>query len=230
MTFTAGSKRLLTTLAVLAALSTGARAQPVDNDYYDPKNATLLKMVEDWHLKPGQIAIAERFYIHGYNDYMFILRYFPNHPQTLILIVQLCAVWKSSQCDYLDPIFERAIARKPDAPLTYVAKGVWLQRGKKYSDAIAAYQTALELDPKSINAHYNLGLAYFETRQFGLANEHAQQAYALGAPLPGLRDKLEKIGQWKPLPAPSGTSAELAPPRAGRDAGAQSSPSSAVPQ
>ena len=41
MMFTAPSKRLLTMLAIFAALSTGASAQPVNNDYYDPIRRTL---------------------------------------------------------------------------------------------------------------------------------------------------------------------------------------------
>ncbi len=35
-----------------------------------------------------------------------------------------------------------------------------------------------------MNAHYNLALTYLDTKQFELANQHAQRAYALGATRP----------------------------------------------
>jgi tetratricopeptide (TPR) repeat protein len=159
---------------------------------------------------------------------MFIIRFFPNHPTALVQMVQLCSEWRASKC-YLDTLFDNAIARKPDAPATYVAQGIWLHRSKKYASAIAVYHKALTLDPSSINAHYNLGLTYFETRQYDLANEEAQQAYALGAPLPGLREQLTKVGRWKPLPNASGASTEWNETPTNREAGAQPSSSSAVP-
>jgi tetratricopeptide (TPR) repeat protein len=80
-----------------------------------------------------------------------------------------------------------------------VAQGIYLARTKRYPEAIKSYEHALEIAPDSVNAHYNLGLAYIETKQYQLANEHAQRAYELGASLPGLRDKLKRIGQWNPV-------------------------------
>jgi hypothetical protein len=51
-----------------------------------------------------------------------------------------------------------------------------------------------------MNAHYNLGLEYLDQRRLDLANIHAQAAYALGYPLPGLKEKLVRAGQWRELP------------------------------
>jgi tetratricopeptide (TPR) repeat protein len=48
-----------------------------------------------------------------------------------------------------------------------------------------------------LNVHYNLGLAYFELKDYDQALEHAKRAYALGHPLPGLRDKLKRAGKWE---------------------------------
>ena len=52
------------------------------------------------------------------------------------------------------------------------------------------------LAPNSSEAHYNIGLMYTEMEEYPLAREHAQKAYSLGFPLPGLRSKLQRAGQW----------------------------------
>ena len=48
------------------------------------------------------------------------------------------------------------------------------------------------------NAQYNLALALIKLHRYELANEHAQRAYALGHPLPGLRAQLIAVGAWNP--------------------------------
>ena len=55
----------------------------------------------------------------------------------------------------------------------------------------------IEQEPQNANAHYNLGLAYFETGDYDTALAKARQARALGFPLPGLADKLKAKGKWK---------------------------------
>jgi len=190
----------------LAWQAPAANAQQQNNDYYDPQNATLLRTVETYHLYPGQERIRNREYEHAFGDFVFILRYFPNHPQALVQMVQLCTEWKSPKC-YLDPMFEAAIARRPDVASTYVTLGIYYHRNKKYADAIGAYKKALGLDPDSMNGHYNLGLAYVATKDYAKANVEAQSAYALGAPLPGLRDQLIKAKAWDPSAAPAAAAA-----------------------
>jgi tetratricopeptide (TPR) repeat protein len=142
-----------------------------------------------------------------------MLNAFPNHPQALLLMIQLCAQWKTPVCaDDLAGRFDRAVAVNPRAPGTFIVYGIYQQRKGAYGEAIKSYKRALELDPDSVNAHYNLGLAYFDAKQYDLANVHAQQAYRLGAPLPGLRDKLKKAGRWNP---------DVPPPAAAPEAPAQ---------
>lgn len=77
--------------------------------------------------------------------------------------------------------------------------GIHLQRKGKTAEAVTQYRNALRLDPGSINAHYNIALALFDLQQFEESNAHAQAAYAAGVPYAGLRDKLTRAGQWKPL-------------------------------
>jgi hypothetical protein len=55
----------------------------------------------------------------------------------------------------------------------------------------------VELMPDSAEAHYNLGLLYVRSGEYAEARTHAGRAYALGYPLPGLRDQLDRAGQWR---------------------------------
>ena len=170
----------------------------VPADYFQARGCGLLLSVEQFHLGPGKAHLTERFYEAAFGDFRFILNQFPNHPTALLLMAQTCEQWKAPKC-VTQEWFERAIAFKSDVPGTYIAQGIYLHRAKQYPQAIQSFKKALELDPDSMNAHYNLGLSYMETKQYPLANEQAQSAYALGAQLPGLRNWLERVGQWKPI-------------------------------
>ncbi len=160
-----------------------AAAPLTNNDYYAARGSELLKSVEQYHLGPGEEHVRAKEYQSAWNDFDFILRAFPNHPQALLLMTQLCTQWRGPKCE-LNSAFERAIDVNPKASGTFVALGIYLYRTKHYGDAIQSYQRALTIDNDSMNAHYNLGLTYLETKQYELANEHAQRAYALGAPTP----------------------------------------------
>jgi Tfp pilus assembly protein PilF len=198
-------------LGVVALLASGfACAQAVDNDYYTTHDTTLLRTVERYHVLVAEEKIRTKYYSSARQDLEFVLRYFPNHPRGLLLMAQLCTEQSTQRCD-LDLIFEKAIDINPNVAGTYVTQGVYLHRVKRYREAIASYQHALKIDPNSLNAHYNLALAYLETKEYGLANEHAQRAYALGAPFPGLRDRLKQSGQWKPVQTTPATTQPIPP-------------------
>jgi len=197
-------------IGIVAPLVAGlAGAQATDNDYYTTTDATLLRTVEHYHVVPAEEKIRTKFYSAARGDVDFVLRYFPNHPKGLLLMAQMCADGVTQHCD-MDVVFDKAIAINPNVAGTYVTQGVYLHRIKRYREAIASYQRALAIDPNSLNGHYNLGLAYLETKQYDLANQEAQRAYALGAPFPGLRDRLKQSGQWKPAAAPQPGSADAA--------------------
>jgi tetratricopeptide (TPR) repeat protein len=191
-------------IACICSFVTGtAISQQGNRDYYSAtqtsEGAELLKNVEEFHVGPGLERMQGRNYSGARDDFEFILKFFPNHPRGLALISELCDVrWKNPQCDS-SQWFERAIARNPNVGQTFVIEGVHLQRLNRVADAITSYKRALALDPTSRNAHYDIGLAYFDQKQFELANRHAQVAYMLGMPFPGLRDKLTKAGKWVPL-------------------------------
>lgn len=188
---------------VLAALALPVRAQS-PTDYYitrsDKAAGNLLEQVEKYHLSPAVSNLRAGKYEYSYNEVSFILKYFPNHPQALVVLTELCAKWKHpGRCD-ADARFARALQINPEAADTYTIQGMYLQNTGRVDQAIDSYKMALERNPSSMNAHYNLGLAYVNKKNYEEANKHAQEAYALGMTLPGLRNMLTKAGAWKPLP------------------------------
>ncbi len=189
----------------LALGSASLRAsQLYDNDFYSARHtadgARLLAEVERFHMGPGREAMRVGRYPVASREFDFVLRAFPNHPQALLVMGELCSRWKSPVCaTQLSLKLEKAVAINPSASGTFVALGAAQQRLGEPKKAIESYQRALELEPDSVNAEYDLALAYCDTKQYDLANEHAQRAYALGATLPGLRGRLVKAGKWKPL-------------------------------
>ena len=178
-----------------------------NTDYYFDRSDAMLRQqlaeVEKHHLGPCMQGYQEHHYVQAYQDCEFMLNYFPNHPRALLLMAQICEAWKNPHCNS-EPFFERAIEINPEVSGTYSVVGIYQLRLKKVPEAIGSLKKAVELDQNSINGHYNLALAYFESKQYELSNQHAQLAYQLGAPLPGLREKLKKAGQWNPSEPQSG--------------------------
>lgn len=207
--------RILVMLALVLAGGSAA-AQPTNNDYYgarsNPQLAELLATVEKHHEQLGIDKLRTRFYAGAWDDFTFMLNYFPNHPRALILMGQVCERWLDPKCN-MTLYFDKAIRLTPENAGIYLTQGVYLQKRGKLAEAIESYKKALELNPNSANAHYNLGLAYVAQKNFDLANEHAQEAYSLGFTLPGLQKKLVDAKAWKPLPpktVPDPTEAVLA--------------------
>jgi tetratricopeptide (TPR) repeat protein len=189
---------------VFLAAATLSHAQQ-GRDYYHANDnhadAQTLRNAEQFHIQPGIDRIKERNYPSALQDFEFILDIFPNHPGALALMSDLCDVqWRSPRCDP-DSRFQAAIDRNPAAAQTYVIYGLHLQRRNQLPQAVEVYKKAISLNSNSANAHYNLALAYFDLKQFDLANQEAQISYALGIPLPGLKDKLMRAKVWKPLDA-----------------------------
>ena len=65
---------------------------------------------------------------------------------------------------------------KRDAAERSFQKGLQCEQAGAVKDAIAAYETAVQLDPKSAGAWVNLGTIYFNARQFSKAEAHYRRA------------------------------------------------------
>lgn len=135
-------------------------------------------------------------------DIDYTLRVFPNHPRALQSIAKLArreGKSKPTGSHYsVQCWFDRALAFRPDDPNVRLVLGLDLLRDGRAREAIAHFLEAEKLsDLPDPNIAYNLGLAYFEMKDYEQALKRAHEAYGLGFPLPGLRDKLQRAGQWR---------------------------------
>jgi tetratricopeptide (TPR) repeat protein len=154
------------------------------------------------HLDPALKRLrAGEYSEYALADIVFILRHWPNHGPALEALIQYDLGggrpygYETTEC-----YFQHALEFAPDDRNVILAKAYWRFKKGDKKTALGLYQHVLELDPESADAHYNLGLLYFDMSDFPKARDHAKAAYEAGYPLPGLRRKLEKAGQWDPPP------------------------------
>lgn len=158
------------------------------------------------HAEPGKAAMqAQPFDQIAYNraaaEFDYVLRAFPNHPDILYsrIMLEMKRAATPGLKAYVTPpecYLQRAEVFRPQQPHVYQLYAMYLGMLGKTDQAVEYYQRALVLDSKSAELNYNLGLAYFEKKDYGQALRYAREAYALGFPLPGLRNKLRAAGVW----------------------------------
>ncbi len=186
-------------------------------NYYirDEHVSDMLANVERNHLSPEIITLQQSLTGSIWGDLDYTLRAFPNHPVALNSMARLfreknkyghnfSTVKRFELYSDMDPkrssaeyYLERAIEFAPDDAFAYMIYGVHLQKTKKYEQAIEKYKAAESLQPNHPEVHYNLGLLYYELKQYEEARNHAIIAYDNGYPLPGLKNKLAKSGHWE---------------------------------
>lgn len=177
-------------------------------DYVDPKADK--EIVERAHFTSKvENLIGGKTSITPLGDLNYTLRVFPNHHRALNAVSRY-EIKKQQQSQqggrYYSPeaegglsaecYFERAIRWRPNDPNVYLVYGIHLHRIGSLDKALSAYKVSEKIQPNSADLQYNLGLLYFEMKQYTIAKEHAKKAYLLGYPLPGLRKKLTDVGRW----------------------------------
>lgn len=171
-------------------------ATPASESYYGNPNPKHLSAVERHHLPQAREKARWKNPSYAWTDVNFILRHFPNHPDALMLAIDLS--FKSNDMRHVKELFEKAVLFDPEPAAPWVIYGLFYHRHGQLSEAVKRYLEALKRDPDLAEAHYNLGLAYFKLKQYEAANQAAQKAYALGYPLPGLRRQLKRVDKWQP--------------------------------
>ena len=207
-------KRILLQLVVtltLAGLASAAGAQVEEcgslRNHYGPWDyrtapKTELEIVESAHftrdvetLRRGSTSMSIGA------DISYTLRVFPNHHRALVAMTKLARregkpIPAGSQYS-INCWFVRAIQYQPNDAQVRVIYGIELLRAKKTDDAVKQFEMAQNLAGDDANVHYNLGLAYFDLKEYDKSLEHAKKAYELGFTLPGLKSKLQKTGKWR---------------------------------
>lgn len=169
-------------------------------DYRDRiGEAANLHMVEVRHFTPEVEGLIKGNTGSLVLDIDYTLRQIPNHYRALSAMARYQlqnprpdnAGWYTVEC-----YFERALAFTPDDPNIYVIYAVYLHRKKDYEKALEFYSEAARLGLDTAEYHYNLGLLYFDMKDFAKARKEADKAYGRKYPLPGLKNKLQRAGKW----------------------------------
>jgi len=170
-------------------------------DYANPDDRQNLIVVERYHFTPNveRLVRGESGSLGADLDYT--LQHFPNHVRALASMARLGLRDKTEKPQgakfSIACYFDRAIRFRPDDAQVRSAFGGYLLALGQDDHALEQLQEAVRMAPDSAVTHYNLGLLYFKRHDYAHAREAAQQAYRLGFPLPGLKDKLQAAGQWQ---------------------------------
>jgi tetratricopeptide (TPR) repeat protein len=169
-------------------------------DYRDPANEKELENIEKHHFTQNVELLLKGVSAGIGADISYTLKAFPNHYRALNALVQLSLkekVGKPREADFtIDCFFKRAINFRPDDSTVRMIYGVYLYKTRKLDEALIHMKKGADLDPLNANINYNLGLLYFEKKEYEKARSYAKKAYDRGFLLQGLRNKLRTVGKW----------------------------------
>lgn len=194
-------------------------------DYRTDKSK--LAIVEDYHFPPvvealiggsvGSTSIA--------GNIAYTLRAFPNHHRALMAMMRYGEKMKSPQPTGaplpVECYFERALRFRPDDTIVRMIYATFLTKNKRSPEAIQQLELATASAGDNAITHHNIGLIYFDLKDYDKALDQAHKAIALGFPQPPLRDQLQSLGKWiepsasdmtAPVTAPKNESADLSSP------------------
>lgn len=134
-------------------------------------------------------------------DIAYTLRAIPNHPRAL----RSAAEWQRRNQGLLPPDmqftiacwFDRAIAYRPEDAQVRIVYASELLKSKQNNAAREQVVKAEQLANNNPQIRYNVGLLYFDLKEYDKSMANARIAYDQGFNLPGLKDKLTKAGKWK---------------------------------
>ena len=192
-------------------------------DYTSAEDRTGLSVIEKFHFSRAVETLTQGMTGSLGADIGYTLEHFPNHHRALASMAKLGLRLKSPQpvgARYtVSCYFERAIAFAPQDVTARMVFGNYLLSTGQDAKALEQLDAASRMAPDQATIQYNLGLMYVKKKEYEKASAHAQKAYALGFPLPGLKNKLKAAGKWRePEPAPAVVEAKEAPKAAESEA------------
>ncbi len=134
-------------------------------------------------------------------DIDYTLRAIPNNHRALIAMMRLGEKEKTLQPSgsryTVECWFERAILFRADDTAVRMVYSTYLGRQGRVPDANAQLAIATEYAKDNAFTHYNIGLHYFDLKNYDKALIQAHQAISLGFPQTVLRDQLQRVGKWR---------------------------------
>ena len=157
-----------------------------------------LKIVTKHHFTAGVETLTKRETDTFGGDLDYTLRASPNYHRSLQTLAKLSDKLATDRPPGthwpVECYFERAIRFAPDDPMARVLYAAFLEKRKRKSEARQQLEAAEAEETPDSNLLYNMGLIYLRIGDIDAAASKAKAAYALGFPLPGLRNLLAKKG------------------------------------
>lgn len=185
-------------------------------DYRVSLRSEQLHVVETYHFDSNVESLRKGLSGTVGGDLSYTLRAFPNHHRALMSMIRLgnnLKVTKAPGASFSVSCFlTRAEVFQPEDAMVKVIYGIYFLKQGQRNLALEKLNAANALEVRDANTAYNLGLAFFEAGDYAKSLTNAHEAYRLGFPLPGLRDKLKRAGKWKePAPIPVVSEQQAAP-------------------
>lgn len=133
-------------------------------------------------------------------DLDYTLRALPNHPRALMAMMRLSEHLKTSRppgAQYpAECYFDRAVRFTPDDAMVRVLYGNFLAQRGRATEAKQHLAVAEANAGSDAQVIYNLGLAYYELKDFDKAVSFAKKAREMGIQFTGLQQRLQRVGKW----------------------------------
>lgn len=170
-------------------------------DYTNADDRQGLTVVEQFHFTRDVETLRRGASDTLGGDIGYTLEHFPNHHRALAAMARLGLRDKTNHpqgAKYsVECYFDRALRLRQDDARVHALFGGYLLALGQIDAALAQLRDAARLEPSDATNHYNLGLLYLRKKDYVQARASARQAYALGFPLPALKNKLQAAGQWQ---------------------------------
>lgn len=166
------------------------------------ENAGRLNMVENAHFPTEVEQLIKGKTGSVMADIDFVLRTFPNHHRALNSAMEYSLRYQKWPKDHhglpAECYLQRAINFRPADGVNYRIFGYYLQKKGKFKEALEANELALKFFPADVMVRYNTGLILVALKRYEEAMTYAKPLYEAGLTLPGLKNKLQRAGHWKP--------------------------------
>ena len=183
-------------------------------DKYIPESTyrshkVLLATVEEAHFTPEvEVLVRGKTGTTAGGDISYTLVVFPNHHRALIAMAALGQKEKASTvlgARYsVECFFRRAVAWRPDDNIARMIYAKYLAKAMRAGEAEQQLSVVASQAGDNAFTNNNIGLIYFDMKNYEKSLVHAHKAYELGLGMPALRDKLKSVGKWsEPAIAPA---------------------------
>ncbi len=197
---------LISSLGAMPALAqSGSEAcGPLKNAYgpFDYRtDRAKLPIVLDHHFTPEvEALIRGKTVLPPGPDIDYTLRAIPNNHRALMAMMRLGEKEKTPQprgSRYsVECWFERAVLFRPDDSIVRMIYSSYLNSKGRNQEATNQLEIATTYAKDNAFTHYNIGLHYFDQKNYNKALAQAHKAIELGFPNTTLREQLQSIGKW----------------------------------